>query len=164
MPPPPPITPPPVTPPAVPPPPGSAQCPFPRCLVALLTPCTPAGTCTRQTTTIGNNICYANGVKYIPALGNPNPTPSLALRVFRPDGRACYVLEAGARPGGGGMGATASLTYRNPNGAVVATGTVTQGNTLVLTCPNEPTAMVPISCQPGLFGLTAPNCTPGMCM
>jgi hypothetical protein len=151
--PPPPVMPPPVTPP---PPPTTPMCPFPKCIAALMAPCTPMGICTSRMSNIGTNICYAN-VRFIPELGAMGPNPTYVVRALTTSANGtsstCYSLEAGIRRGSGGMGATATITYRSASGAVVATGTLAGGNTLVINCPNEPPAMIPVSCQPGLAGI-----------
>jgi hypothetical protein len=145
------MPPPPIVPPPIMPPPPTPACPFPKCVAALMAPCTPMGTCTSRTTNIGTNICYPN-VRFIPELGTMGPIPTYSVRALS-GSNTCYVVEAGIRRGGGGMGATATITYRSANGATVATGTLMNGNTIVINCPNEPPAMVPASCQPGIAGI-----------
>jgi hypothetical protein len=143
---------PPVMPPVTPPPP-TAMCNFPKCVLALMAPCMPSGACTSQATMIGTNICYANGVKFLPSLGLTGGRPTLIINVTTTTGARCYSVEAGVRPGGGGMTAMGEVTYRSATGATVVTGLLTGAGLLSLPCPGEPVATLPAACQPGLAAI-----------
>jgi hypothetical protein len=136
-------------------PPAMQNCQFPDCVMKLQSACTPAGTCTQQRSGQGaNNICYANGVTFFATSSGRNQTP--ALKVTRPDGKLCYIVEP--IPRGAGVSA---FVYRDASGAEVATATVDRNGTLAIVCVGQ---MIPqvvnLTCQPGVGGST---CAAGRC-
>jgi hypothetical protein len=134
-------------------------CDFPKCVAALQAACTPTGSCVQQRTTggggIGNNVCFANGVKVITSISGGGRNAPVTIRVLRADGTGCYTIEPEARGGG-----VTGLNYRTPSGELVATGLVMRDRlNIVCTGMTAPTS-VAASCQPGLM---ITGCTSGSC-
>lgn len=120
-----------------------------------------------------SNQCYANGVKVLNALAGM----MLIARTMKADGTVCLTTEAGFGGGGrGGMMGAPGISYRGPDGTVVATGALQQNGQIAVTCTGSTVPqIVPSNCHPGLnvasgFGRpggggggAATACTQGMC-
>jgi hypothetical protein len=137
---------------------ASGNCNVP-CLAGVADQCIPSGACTSQAGLSGANICYANGVKYLTSVSVSTSPPFNAMgttNVTKPAGDNCYKIEF-TGPAGGPY----SYTYKDPNGATLATATVNQAGDLVFMC-NSQTYTVPAgSCGAGAGSGT--TCTQGSC-
>jgi hypothetical protein len=102
-------------------------------------------------TNIGTNVCYPN-VRLHPELGTMGPIPMYVVRALS-GANTCYRRRGGHPPREAGHGRHGHdhlsqrerrrRRHRHPRGRQHP----------VINCPNEPPAMVPVSCQPGLAGI-----------
>jgi hypothetical protein len=103
---------------------GSGSC-LPPCLTRLLGNCLPTGSCTLQADPAPDgappsmiSICYDNGVREVVTLGEPGRISATVSRA----GTACFAYEY--EYDSTQASSSASLTYRDPQGAVAATARV----------------------------------------
>jgi hypothetical protein len=134
----------------------------PKCIAALQAECTPSGSCVQQRTGRGGGpTCYANGVKFLPAMG----TSGAGTRVLKPDGTLCYTVTVE----NGGRGSIVAFTYSGPAGEMVARVT-DQNGLATVTCAGavNPEVVMTACLGPAMAtggrGGGGNTCTAGTCM
>jgi hypothetical protein len=145
--------------------PPAAACNIP-CIVEISKDCVPTGACLEQSSGLfASNKCYANGVKVISTAVLANPP--VYSSVYKKDGNVCYTLDAELAANG------ATLKWKNPAGAVVATGTIdSTKNEATVTCGGQTydsaataacAGTLSLPSLPGIPGGSATTCTMGAC-
>jgi hypothetical protein len=146
----------------------ASMCKIP-CLATIDSECLPEGACVEQPVALGlvSNRCYDNGVKILSQLALGLPTSTLKIIHRKADGSVCFTVEGTVK------GTTeASVTWKDPAGTAVATGTydiTTMAATI--SCGNQQfSAQDALRCGATRNLPRAPGspssggCTMGMCM
>ena len=128
------------------------------CIEPLMKECPATGACVEQsvaTGTLASNSCYANGTKVKTTLGGAGIT----FAFYKSGGAPCWSMDYA---GGFLPGQNATITVKNPAGAVVATGTANQSTMQqTLTCNGQTYDLS--KCLPPPAADGSGDCTQGIC-
>jgi len=109
---------------------------YPLCLATLMENCLVSGACTIVETADSRVMTFASGV--VQSTTIDSATQRQTSRVTTTDGTTtCYTVEWPAGPAGG-----ATIVWRNPAGATVATGIINISQFIDVTCAGDGTARV----------------------
>lgn len=137
---------------------AAPACPWPACLAPIMAMCPTTGTCVQERMNNTANLCYAGGTRVTTLTNGGRGMPTtISGKVSKADGSTCYLFDGqlggfGGGGGGGGFGGGSIIVYRSAAGPQIATGTLGMNGQLLITCPGGLPQMVPLQCQPGLFG------------
>ncbi len=141
---------------------GGASCNFPLCLFNMYAACPgpSTGPCTTQADTANlTATCYSNGTKTISA--RDPATPNVTTLTYKNGNTVCYsqrVELTGTDP----TYTTASSTYRDGSGNVVATGVFDSTTQLTtITCTGSQPVTLNSACDQSSSEIF--DCTPGIC-
>jgi hypothetical protein len=132
-----------------------ADCTWPSCVTDLLATCVPSGECTAQIDKVRGaiNACYANGV-YVQRAANGAFS---MLETCKNGSVLSYSIEEHTQFVSG-IPAGMAFTMEDASGVTVATGALTEGSGLAVSCSTAPTFILPVTCDlPSSEGVARPD-------
>jgi hypothetical protein len=131
--------------------------PLPPCLQAIHDCADSRLPCTSQSTSTGFAACFSNGAKWITSVDITSGLTT--LRFVKSDGSLCATEAMAPQDGSTGT----SVTYKDPSGATIATGTLYSGVSATILCGGQ-TYNLDFSGCSGAGAITVPqDCQPGVC-
>jgi hypothetical protein len=138
---------------------SSGGCEFPQCFTDLMAGCNFTGACTQSTSTSGGgivaNVCYADGGK----LTTSSSASGTQATGYKSGGSVCFTADTTYDS------TNATATYKDPNGATVATVTTPlAGGATTIQCGGQTYTIDPSQCADGgSGGAGGSSCTQGTC-